>query len=110
MCGPRIEAVAVRESSARTDAPAVSLRAAVLDGEDGKISARGIAATPLVSSLASAPLSPVVVGRMRPDAPPTVIVQGPEETIEAIRPARDGSVQRLWRVAGRATTSNNFYG
>jgi outer membrane protein assembly factor BamB len=45
---------------------------------------------------------------MRPDAPPTVLVQSADETVEAIRPRSDGSVQRLWRATGRAMTSNNF--
>jgi outer membrane protein assembly factor BamB len=46
---------------------------------------------------------------MQPGAPPTVIVQGPHETIEAIRPNSDGSVSRLWRIPGRAMTCNGFY-
>jgi outer membrane protein assembly factor BamB len=46
---------------------------------------------------------------MQYNAPPTVIIQGPRETIEAIRPKSDGSVERLWRIPGRAMTCSDYY-
>src|SRR5688500_10099780 len=86
------------------------LRASALDGEkDASIAGAGMGFEPILSQLVPAPMSPVVIGRMEPGAPPAIIVQGPEETVEAIRPRADGTAERLWRVPGRTMTCYGYY-
>ncbi|WP_428938705.1 hypothetical protein [Fontivita pretiosa] len=113
LTGPRLEALAVGRHSADDLDPqpaSILLRANTLEGEsDASVSSEGFAARVVVSRMTAALMSPVVVGRMKPEAPATIIAQGAAETIEAIRPRPDGTVQRLWRIPGRATTCNNYF-
>ncbi len=108
--GPHLRALSIYTPAGQADAAAaakVLFRTSTSD-EHATLAADGMDVSVIHSQFAPEPSSPPVVGRLRPGEPPTVIVQGSNETTEAIRPQPDGSVQRLWRVPGRAMTSNNF--
>jgi hypothetical protein len=105
LTGPYLEAVATQPAG--SGEPGILIRAQVPG--DGKASLRcaGAAAQPLLSRRVGAPTSTAVVGRLKPGAPPTVVVQGACETVEAFRvnptptlPFVRGG-KRIWRATGR---------
>ena len=105
--GPRLDALGVRADD--NDRHGVLVRASSFDGEESVASCFGSTATILLSRRAPAPVCPVVVGRLEPESSPTVLVQGVNETVEAIRPMPDGGAKRLWRAPGRGMTCNNYW-
>ena len=105
--GPRLSVVGLRAIENRQDA--ILLNVSSVDGERSVVSCFDVTAKTLCSRRVPAPVSPVVVGRLKSGSPPTIIVQGANETVEAIRPKADGRTQLLWRVPGRGMTCNNYW-
>jgi outer membrane protein assembly factor BamB len=107
LSGPRLSVLGVRAHA--NDRHGVLVSVSSFDGEPSVFSCSDATAETLLCRRVPAPISPVVVGQLEPKAPPTVIVQGANETVEAIRPTADGKAERLWRAPGRGMTCNNFW-
>jgi outer membrane protein assembly factor BamB len=107
--GPNLEPLAVRSRAGAS--PTLLLRAAAPEGEPAEVQCTaGTAATVVwCSQRAPAPTSPLVVGRPTPEQAPIIVVQGPNETVEAFRPTADGATAQVWRVPGRGMTCNNYF-
>ncbi len=106
--GPRLQPLAIRTDAAGV--VGVLLQAASFDREPARVQCSGgrASAAVLVSRRAPAATSPVVVGRPLPMAPPLAIVQGANETVEAIRLTPNGQATRAWMIPGRGMTCNNY--
>jgi hypothetical protein len=106
--GPHLEPRALRV--AEGDEPSVLIETAAFDGAPARLRCDAPAArsTVLATTWVPAPVAPVVVGRPEPGAAPVIVVQGANETVEAIRLDR-GKPARLWRIPGRGMTCNNYY-
>ncbi|HJN18889.1 MAG TPA: hypothetical protein QGH10_25540, partial [Armatimonadota bacterium] len=104
--GPNLEPLMTRAD----DADSILLRASAFEGESARVRCpgRGADTTAVASKRVPAPTSPVVVGRVDADSPPTLVVQGANETVDAFRPSGE-STERLWRVPGRGMTCNNYF-
>ena len=105
--GPRLEVRGLRID--RHGGQALLLSVSAFTGQHATVTCMDATAEVVHSRRIAAPVCPVVVGRLEPGAAPTVIAQGANETVEAIRPATDGSVDVRWRVPGRGMTNNNFF-
>ena len=106
--GPRLEPLATR--GAESGKPCILLKTASFDKEVATLHCLDQKAEVqvLTSDRVPAPVSPVVVGRPQPGALPIVVIEGPNETVEAFRPTPDGKTRQLWRTAGRGMTCNNY--
>ena len=105
--GPRLSVMGLRAMNNRRRV--VLLSASSFDGERSVVSSFDATAEIRHSRRLPAPVCPVVVGRLEPGSPPTIIAQGANETVEAIRPAPDGTARLVWRAPGRGMTCNNFW-
>ena len=105
--GPRLGVLGVRANANGRHGVLVSVSS--FEGEPSAFSCFDATAETSHSRRVPAPVCPVVVGRLEPKSPPTVIVQGANETVEGIRPTADGKGERLWRAPGRGMTCNNFW-
>ena len=112
--GPRLKVLATRPAGAGT--PSILITAATAANNAGSITTTGLSGTVVQSNLIPAPLSSVVVGHLRPQDPPTVVVQDALEEMVAFRPSSaSGTGTVLWRHQGRGGTfgadnANGQYG
>ena len=105
--GPRLKVQGLRIGP--DGGQTVLLSVSAFAGQHAAVACVDATAEVVHSRRIAAPVCPVVVGRLTPGAAPTVIAQGANETVEAIRPATDGSVDVRWRVPGRGMTNNNYF-
>lgn len=79
------------------------LRARVPGDLGGVLRAQGARLRALLSRRATMPVTSVVVGRLRPDEPPTVVAQSSCETLMAFHPGPAGG-SLAWRAPGRVAS------
>ena len=106
--GPNLEPRAIRAASG--ESPCILIETAAFDGEPARLRCAGghARSTVLATTRVAAPVAPVVVGRPEPGAAPVVVMQGANESVEAIR-LENGKPARLWRIPGRGMTCNNYF-
>jgi hypothetical protein len=98
--GPGLAAVALRNNS--PDRASILVQARVQAEGTQSVSCDGARAELLCSHTASIVPATVVVGRLAPEAKPTLIAQGSAETLVAFRLSDDGTTtERVWLSKGR---------
>jgi uncharacterized protein (TIGR03437 family) len=103
LVGPNLQVLATRPAG--LGAPSILTTAAAATDGAASITANGASGSVVESSLIPAPLSSVVVGHLRPQDPPTVIVQDALEELTAFRPSSTtGGATVVWKHKGRGST------
>src|SRR5579871_985729 len=107
--GPHLQVLATRPAD--PGSPGFLISAAVSGNNSGSIAISGVSGTVVQSSVMRAPLSSAVVGHLRPQDPPTVIVQDALDELVAFRPSSaTGSGTIVWTHAGHGASTGDATG